>query len=78
MICFIHGSPYGLTTQKDPAVNASLPLFPGDAAAVLRTGPTVMVNNRFIRLVILLPRAGWFANLLAGKSRYNFEHFEHD
>jgi hypothetical protein len=51
--------------QIDPAVNCSAPLFPGDAAAVLRTGPTVMMNNRFIRLVILLPLAGRFANLLA-------------
>jgi len=35
-----------------------------DTDAVLRTGPTVTGNNRFIRLVIVLLRVVGFANLL--------------
>jgi hypothetical protein len=50
MICFIHGFPYGLTTQSDPRNEAFIG-FPAIAAAVLRTGAFIG-DNRFIRLVI--------------------------
>jgi hypothetical protein len=50
MICFIHGFPYGLTTQKTGRMAASLGSSSIDATA-LRAGAFIR-NNRFIRLVI--------------------------